>query len=94
MRTIAKASITAAFIVFLATHGPGTAAAGDYDLDEYWTVAEVQGAVTARTGANHWNQHRQLEVGDKVGPYSVIESGPDAEVLLVRAGERWARADG
>ena len=64
------------------------AAAQEIDSQDYWTVAEVRGQVSARKGGNAWNESEQVAAGQKIGPYSTLEAGTDGEAILVRGGDR------
>ncbi len=75
----------------LATHLTSIAWASDQinlDYAEFWTVADVSGSVSAVVGANSWNQARNLILGEQIGAHSLIETGADGEVILVRGGDR------
>lgn len=74
------------FLAAFVSIAPATAK--EIDAAEYWTVAEVSGAVTARIGGNPWNATEQIVAGQQVGPFSTIEAGRDGEAIFVRGGDR------
>lgn len=79
--------------ILIAQLMPAAATAGSVEVDysEFWTVADVSGSVSAVVGANSWNQTRTLILGEQVGPHSLIETGTDGEVILIRGGDRITR---
>jgi len=62
--------------------------ASEIDIYEFWTVAEVEGTVLARSGENPWSKPQPVIAGERIGPYSVVEAGSDSEAILVRGGDR------
>ncbi len=78
----------AGLLLLIATAISIPAQSKEIDIYEFWTVAEVQGTIMARTGDNPWSEPRLVSAGERVGPYSVVEAGADSEAILVRGGDR------
>lgn len=82
-----RRSVAGLFLLVVMTIGT-PAHSSEIDIYEFWTVAEVEGTVLARSGENPWSEPKAVMAGERIGPFSVVEAGSDSEAILVRGGDR------